>query len=81
MAIKLVVDFSDSGAGSVLLQEDSNGVAHSVHSFPKKLLTNIKLIILQLRKNVCLSFLLFSILKFISSLHPHLLWFSVITIH
>ena len=57
---KLAVDASDTGAGSVLMQEDGNGVV----TFPKSL-TNIKRIILQLRKNVCPSFLLFSILKFI----------------
>ena len=62
--LKVAVDASDTGAGSVLMQEDGNGVNHPVSSFPKSL-TNIKRIILQLRKNVCPSFLLFSILKFI----------------
>ena len=61
---KLAVDASDVGAGGELLQEDNNGVDHPVCYFPKSL-TNIKRIILQKRKNVCLSFLLFNILKFI----------------
>ena len=43
---KLAVDASDTGAGSVLMQEDGNGVDNSVITFPKSL-TNI-------RKNVCL---------------------------
>ena len=60
---KLAVDASDTGAGSVLMQEDGNGVIRLV-TFQKSL-TNIKRIILQLRKNVCPSFLLFSILKII----------------
>ena len=33
---KLAVDASDPGAGSVLMQEDGNGVAHPVSYFPKK---------------------------------------------
>ena len=61
---KLAVDASDTGAGSVLMQEDGTGVDHPVSYFSKSL-TNIKRIILQLRKNVCPSFLLYSILKFI----------------
>ena len=61
---KLAVDASDTGAGSVLMQEDGNGVDHPVSYFSKHL-TSIKRIILQLRKNVCPSFLLFIILKFI----------------
>ena len=61
---KLPVDASDTDTGSVLMQEDGNGVDHPVSYFSKSL-TNIKRIILQLRKNVCPSFLLLSILKFI----------------
>ena len=33
---KLAVDVSDTGAGGVLLQEDSNGVGHSVSYFSKE---------------------------------------------
>ena len=33
---KLAVDASDTGAGSVLMQEDGNGVDHSVSYFSKK---------------------------------------------
>ena len=62
---KLAVDASDTGAGSVLMQEDGNGLDHPVSYFSKKGLPSIKRIILQLRKNVYPSFLLFSILKFI----------------
>ena len=63
-AFKLAVDASDTGADSVLMQEDSNGVYHPVSYFSKSL-TNIKRIILQLMINVCLSLLLSSNLKFI----------------
>ena len=34
---KLAVDASDTGAGSVLMQEDGNGVDHPVGYFSKKL--------------------------------------------
>ena len=68
---KLAVDASDTGAGGVLLQEDSNGIGHPVSYFQ-----NIKTVILQLRKIVCLTFFFFSILKFIYPLHPHLLLFQ-----
>ena len=61
---KLAVDASDTGGGSVLMQEDGNGVDHPVSYFSTHF-KNIKRIILQLRKNVCPSFLLFSILQFI----------------
>ena len=47
---KLAVDASDTGAGKMVI-------------LFQKGLTNIKRITLQLRKNVCLSFLLFCILK------------------
>ena len=61
---KLAVDASDTGAGSVLMQEDVMGLIIRLVTFPKSL-TNIKRIILQLRKNVCPLFLFFNILKFI----------------
>ena len=61
---KLAVVASDTGAGSALVQEDCNVVDHPVRYFSKNL-TNIKIITLQLRKNVYLSFLLFGILNFI----------------
>ena len=61
---KLAVDASDTGAGSVLMQEDVMRWIIRLVTFPKSL-TNIKIIIRQFRKNVCPSFLLFSILKFI----------------
>ena len=35
--IKMAVDASDTGAGSVLMQEDGNGVDHPVSYFSKKL--------------------------------------------
>ena len=61
---KLAVDASDTGVGRILMQEDGNGVDHPVSYFSKQF-KNIKRIILQLRKNVCPSFLLLSILQFI----------------
>ena len=60
---KLAVDANDIGAGSVLMQEDGNGVDHPVSYFSKKFnkhQQNYSTI-----ENVCPSFLLFSILKFI----------------
>ena len=60
---KLVVDASDVGAGSVVLQEDDNGVDHPVCYYSKKL-TNIREITLPKRKNAYLSSLLFSTSKF-----------------
>ena len=33
---KLAVDASDTGAGSVLMQEDGNGIGHPVSYFSKK---------------------------------------------
>ena len=50
---KLAVEVSDTGAGSVLMQEDGNGVDHPVSYFSKGL-TNIKRITLQLSKKVSL---------------------------
>ena len=45
---KLAIDASETAAGSVLLQENSNEVDHPVSYFSKTL-TNIKRIILQLK--------------------------------
>ena len=47
--LKLAVDASDTVTGSVLMQEDGNGVDYPVSYFPKSL-TNIKSITLQLRR-------------------------------
>ena len=61
---KLAVDASDTGAGSVLMEEDGNGVDHPVNYF-SKMLNKHQRNCSTIEKNVCLSFLLFSILKFI----------------
>ena len=60
---KLAIDASDVGAGSVLLQEDDNGVDNPVVAILKSL-TNIREITLPYRKNAYLSSLLFSTPKF-----------------
>ena len=65
--LKLAVDASDTGADSVMLQGDCNGVDHLVCYFSKKI-SNHKSIreTTQLqKKNVYLSFFLFSTVKFI----------------
>ena len=62
---KLAIDASDTGAGSFFLCKKMVMVKIiQLVTFPKSL-TNIKRITLQLKNNVCLSLLLFSILKFI----------------
>ena len=42
---KLVIDSSDVGTGSVLVQEASDGLDHPVSYFFKEILKNIKIII------------------------------------
>ena len=59
---KLAVDASDTGAGRVSMQEDGTGVDHPVSYFSKKFNKHQKN---YSTMNVCLRFLLFSILKFI----------------
>ena len=52
---KVAVDASDIGAGSVLLQEDENGVDHPVCYFSKRLM-RAKWTIQPLKKGVSLLF-------------------------
>ena len=61
---KLAVDASDAGAGSVLMQEDDNGIDHPVTYFFRKFNKHQKNYSTT-EKEFCPSFLLFSILKFI----------------
>ena len=57
------VDANDTGAGNCLMQKDVNGVDHPVSFFSKKFNKQQKNY--TIIEKECLSFLLFSILKFI----------------
>ena len=76
---KLAVDDSDTGAGSVLIQDDGKGVDHPVSYFSKKFNKHQKNY--PTTEKECLSLILalqhFEVYLF----HPNPLLFSVITIH
>ena len=73
---KLAVDASDTGAGSVLMQKDGNGVAHPVSYFSKKFNKHQKNY--SIIEKECLSLILaLQHFEVYLTSSPHLLLFSV----